>query len=186
MPHLGEPIEMSLNLKFLRVQSGMTLEQLATDSGLTRSYLSKLERGLSSPSIGSALKIADALGTTLDRLYGQHDDKDPVAVVRAKNGKPGEPGTYLSLVAGLAPDRLMRAFIVRPGRTAKRGRIMSHHEGEEILFMLTGRIELHIGKRKEVLNPGDCVQFDSTIPHKLIQVSSEPASALVVIATKTD
>jgi len=74
-------------------------------------------------------------------LYGQHDDKDPVAVVRAKNGKPGEPGTYLSLVAGLAPDRLMRAFIVRPGRTAKRGRIMSHHEGEEILFMLTGRIE---------------------------------------------
>jgi len=186
MPHLGEPIEMSLNLKFLRVQSGMTLEQLATDSGLTRSYLSKLERGLSSPSIGSALKIADALGTTLDRLYGQHDDKDPVAVVRAKNGKPGEPGTYLSLVAGLAPDRLMRAFIVRPGRTAKRGRIMSHHEGEEILFMLTGRIELHIGKRKEVLNPGDCVQFDSTIPHKLTAMTSEPASALVVIATKTD
>ena len=66
---------MTLNLKFLRVQSGMTLEQLATDSGLTRSYLSKLERGLSSPSIGSALKIAEALGTSLDRLYGQRTTK---------------------------------------------------------------------------------------------------------------
>ena len=52
----------------------------------------------------------------------------------------------------------------RPTQTAKRGRIMSHHEGEEILFILTGKIELLIGKRKEVLYPGDCVQFDSTIP----------------------
>ena len=176
---------MTLNLKFLRVQSGMTLEQLASDSGLTRSYLSKLERGLSSPSIGSAIKIAKALGTTLDRFYGQPDDHDPVTIVRAKNGKPGDVDTHLSLVAGLAPERTMRAFIVRPTKTAKRGRIMSHHEGEEILFILTGRIELVIGMRNETLNPGDCVQFDSTIPHKLTQVSSEPASALVVIATKT-
>jgi len=52
MCDLGNPIEMTLNPNFLRVQSGMTLEQLATDSGLTRSYLSKFERGLSSPSIG--------------------------------------------------------------------------------------------------------------------------------------
>ena len=181
---LGDLIEMTLNLKFLRVQSGLTLEQLATDSGLTRSYLSKLERGLSSPSIGSALKIAEALGTSLDRLYGQQDDKDPVAIVRAKNGKPGDVSTHLSLVAGLAPDRIMRAFIVRPTQTAKRGRIMSHHEGEEILFILTGRIELLIGKRKEVLHPGDCVQYNSTIPHKLTALSSEAASALVVIAAK--
>ncbi|MCK1483900.1 MULTISPECIES: XRE family transcriptional regulator [unclassified Bradyrhizobium] len=177
---------MTLNLKFLRVQSGMTLEQLAADSGLTRSYLSKLERGLSSPSIGSALKIAAALGTTLDRFYGQPDDHDPITIVRAKNGKAGDVDTHLSLVAGLAPGRTMRAFIVRPTKTAKRGRIMSHHEGEEILFILSGRIELVIGKRKETLKPGDCVQFDSTIPHKLTQVSSEPASALVVIATKTN
>jgi transcriptional regulator with XRE-family HTH domain len=184
--HTGSQIEMTLNLKFLRVQSGMTLEQLASDSGLTRSYLSKLERGLSSPSIGSALKIANALGMTLDRLYGQRDDKDPVAIVRARNGTPGEPDTHLSLVAGLAPERLMRAFIVRPDRTAKRGRIMSHHEGEEILFVLTGKIELLIGKRKEILNPGDCVQFDSTIPHRLTAMTSEPASALVVIAPKVE
>jgi transcriptional regulator with XRE-family HTH domain len=175
---------MTPNLKFLRVQSGMTLEQLATDSGLTKSYLSKLERGLSSPSIGVALKIAGALGITLDRLYGQQDDRDPVSIVRAKNGKAGDPSTHLSLVAGLAADRIMRAFIVRPTQTAKRARIMSHHEGEEILFVLTGRIELLIGKRKEALNPGDCVQFDSTIPHKLTAMTSVPASALVVIAAK--
>ncbi|MNW15480.1 Cupin domain protein [compost metagenome] len=61
---------------------------------------------------------------------------------------------------------------------------MSHHEGEEILFVLTGQIELQIGKRREVLNPGDCVQFDATIPHKLVALTEAAASALVVVAPK--
>ena len=182
MLYLGELNEMTLNLKFLRVQTGMTLEQLSQDSGLTRSYLSKVERGLSSPSIGTAIKIADALGTTLDKLYGQQDEDGPLTITRAKNGRAGEENTHLSLIAGLSPDRIMRAFIVRPTKTANRGRIMSHHEGEEILFVLTGKIEFLVSKRKEILYPGDCVHFDSTIPHKLTSLGSEPASALVVIA----
>ena len=174
---------MALNLKFLRVQSGMTLDQLAKDSALTRSYLSKIERGLSNPSIGSALTIARALGVTVDRLFGQNHQDDPVSIVRATGGKAGNPSTYLSLVAGHNPDRAMRAFILRPSRKPNRGRIMSHHEGEEILFVLSGKIEILIGRRKEVLNTGDCIHFDSTIPHKLTALTSEKASALVIIAS---
>lgn len=160
----------------------MTLEDLARDSGLTRSYLSKVERGISTPSIDSALNIAKALGVTVDRLFNQEVKDDPVTIVRGNGQSAGDPGSHLSLVAGLKNDRAMRAFVVRPGQTQRRGRIMSHHEGEEILFILTGQIELQIGKRREVLNPGDCVQFDSTIPHKLVALTDEPASALVVVA----
>jgi transcriptional regulator with XRE-family HTH domain len=173
---------MPLNLKSLRLQRSMTLEQLSSQSGLTRSYLSKLERGLSAPSIGSAIRIAAALSVSLDEMYGQAKDHDPITIVRGKNGKPGDPAMHLSLVAGINPERVMRAFIIRPSRTAKRGRMMSEHEGEEILFVLTGKIELVIGKRKEVLKPGDCVQFASTMPHKLTALTREPTSALVVIA----
>jgi transcriptional regulator with XRE-family HTH domain len=173
---------MPLKLKFLRLQRSMTLEQLSAKSGLTRSYLSKLERGLSVPSIGSAIKISTALGVSLDQMYGQTDDRDPISIIRSTNGKPGDPTMHLSLVAGTDPGRIMCAFIIRPTETAQRGRMMSEHAGEEILFVLTGRIELVIGKRKEVLKPGDCVQFDSTIPHKLVALSNKPASALVVIA----
>lgn len=173
---------MPLNLKYLRLKRSMTLEELSKKSGLTRSYLSKLERGLSAPSIGSAIQISTALGVTLDQMYGQQPDHDPVTIVRSKNGRPGDPTMHLSLVAGINPERNMRAFIIRPSQTAKRGRMMSEHEGEEILFVLTGKIELLIGKRKEVLSPGDCVQFASTMPHKLTAMTKEPASALVVIA----
>ena len=160
----------------------MTLEQLALDSGLTRSYLSKIERGLSNPSIDSALSIAKALGVTVDRLFGQVAENDVITIVRGNGVSAGDPDMHLSLVAGIKPDRVMRAFVVRPGKTQKRGRIMSHHEGEEILFALSGEIELKIGTRTEILRPGDCDQFDSTIPHKLTARTEVPASALVVIA----
>lgn len=172
----------ALHLKYLRVQSGMTLEDLARDSGLTRSYLSKVERGISTPSIESALNIAKALGVTVDRLFGEQAQEDVVTIVRGNGTSAGDPNNHLSLVAGIKADRAMRAFVVRPGKTQKRGRIMSHHEGEEILFVLTGTIEMQIGARRETLNPGDCVQFDSTIPHRLTSLTDVPASALVVIA----
>ncbi len=160
----------------------MTLEDLARDSGLTRSYLSKIERGVSTPSIEAALRIATALGVTVDRLFGQQLEEDIISIVRGNGSIAGGLSTHLSLVAGLRNDRVMRAFIVRPGKTHRRGRIMSHHEGEEILFVLSGDIEIQIGARRERLRPGDCVQFDSTIPHKLIALTDKPASALVVIA----
>jgi transcriptional regulator with XRE-family HTH domain len=172
----------ALHLKYLRVQSGMTLEDLAKDSGLTRSYLSKVERGISSPSIESALNIAKALGVTVDRLFGEQAQEDVVSIVRGNGKSAGDPNSYLSLVAGIKSDRAMRAFVVRPGKTQKRGRIMSHHEGEELLFVLTGTIEMQIGTRLETLQPGDCVQFDSTIAHRLTSLTDVPASALVVIA----
>jgi len=160
----------------------MTLEDLARDSGLTRSFLSKVERGLSTPSIESAFSIAKALGVTVEKLFGQQTDSDPVSIVRGNGRSAGDPAAHLSMVAGLKDDRAMRAFVVRPGQVQRRGRIMTHHEGEEILFILTGKIEMHLGTRREVLNPGDCVQFDSTIPHKLVALTDEPASALLVVA----
>lgn len=173
---------MSLKLKSLRLQRSMTLEQLSAKSGLTRSYLSKLERSLSVPSTASMIRLSMALGISLDQMHEQNDGHDPITIVRRKNDKREGSAMHLSLVAGITPGRSMRAFIVRPSRTAQRGRMMSEHEGEEILFVLTGKIELVIGRRKEVLQPGDCAQFDSTIPHKLVALSDKPASALVVIA----
>jgi transcriptional regulator with XRE-family HTH domain len=170
------------NLKLLRVQCGMTLETLADETNLTRSYLSKVERGLSNPSIGAAMSIARALGVSVERLFGQDAKEDPIRITRASRGKAGDPANYLSLLVG-STDKAMRAFVVRPSQKSGRSTIMSHHVGEEVLFVLSGTIEMQLGARREVLSSGDCVHFDSAIPHKLKSLSKDPASALVVIAS---
>jgi mannose-6-phosphate isomerase-like protein (cupin superfamily) len=105
-----------------------------------------------------------------------------VSRLSAFSGKAGDPANYLSLLVGSA-DKTMRAFVVRPGQKSGRSTIMSHHVGEEVLFVLSGTIEMQLGARREVLSSGDCVHFDSAIPHKLKSLSKEPASALVVIAS---
>ena len=76
----------------------------------------------------------------------------------------------------------MRASVVRPGNKGTRGRAASHHDGEEILFVLRGRIELRVGKETLTLGVGDCVHFNSSMPHQLSSVGATPASALVVVA----
>ena len=175
---------MALNLKQLRVQRGLTLEQLAQSSGLTRSYLSKVERGMSNPSIESALSISTALGISVEKLFGHREEEgDPVTIVRSHEGAGKDPEAYLSLVAGLNPDRTMRAFVVRPGNQSGRGRTTSHHDGEEILYVLKGKIEMQVGRSVEMLAVGDCVHFNSSIPHKLSSVGNVPASALVVVSS---
>jgi len=127
-------------------------------------------------------RIAKSLGATVELLFGEGPADEAESITRGKGTIAGDPANQLSLVAGLRDDRALRAFVVRPGKTQRSGRIMSHHQGEELLFVLTGEIEMQIGGRKEHLRPGACVQFDSTITHKLTALTDEPASALVVVA----
>ncbi len=85
---------MDQTLKFLRIKCGITLEQLARDSGLTRSYLSKVERGLSNPSIASALTISKALGVSVERLFGENAHHEAIDIIRANKGAAGQPNIY--------------------------------------------------------------------------------------------
>ena len=178
---------MALKLKLLRVQAGLTLEQLAQACGLTRSYISKVERGVSTPSIETAFKLAHALGVNVDRLFGKTEQLEEFSIVRAKDAEPDETNEYLSLVAGANGNRLMRAFVIRPGQfnggRAKK-RILSHHDGEEILYVFAGKLELTVGEKKEILEVGDCVQFNSSMPHKLVSVGKKEGVGLIVVTSR--
>lgn len=161
----------------------MTLEELALASGLTRGYVSKIERGLSKPSIGVALKLARALHVPVDELFGDPGERDPVTITRAAAAKThsdlrGSP----RVVAGTSPGHRMLAVVLKPGEVDGTSHPMSHHEGEELLYVLRGSIILQLADRREKLQIGDCAYFNSAIPHKLIQVGDEEAEALLVIA----
>ncbi|OZI28725.1 transcriptional regulator [Bordetella genomosp. 1] len=174
---------MSVKLKLLRVQSGKTLEELAQATELTRSYLSKLERGVSTPSISAALRIAKALGVTVEELFAEGSESDPVVINRAPSGRHrGEPGPRL--VSGTLPGHKMVAFVLSPTDEPVRNHPMSHHKGEELLFVLKGKISLQLARRTEQLGAGDSAHFNSSIPHKITSVGTQPAKVLLVIASE--
>lgn len=175
---------MSIKLKLLRVQAKLTLEELAQAAGMTRGYVSKIERGLSRPSIGGALKLAKALRVPVEELFGEPSERDPVKITRAADARKnadlrGSP----RVVAGTSPGHRMLAFLLRPGQVEAGQSPMSHHDGEEILYVLKGRISLQLADRKEILGAGDCAHFSSTVPHKITAIGDNTAEVLIVIAT---
>lgn len=175
---------MSLKLKLLRVQANLTLEDLARAAGMTRGYVSKIERGLSTPSIGGALKLAKALNVPVEELFGGSAERDPVTITRAADASAdidvqGAP----RVVAGTSPGHRMLAFLLRPGDTRSR-HPMSRHDGEELLYVIKGKVSLQLADRKDVLGPGDCAHFNSTVPHKIMPLGDDEAEVLIVIATE--
>ena len=75
-----------MRLRLLRKQQGMTLATVAERTGLTKSYLSKLERGQSSPSLVVAFKLAGALGVDVETLFGENPD--PAESERDRRPRP--------------------------------------------------------------------------------------------------
>jgi quercetin dioxygenase-like cupin family protein len=129
------------------------------------------------------LKLARALKVPVEELFGEPSETDPVTITRisdprARNPAQGEP----RVVAGTSPGQRMLAFVLQPGKERGRGHPMSHHEGEEILYVLKGRIHLQLANRTEALEAGDCAHFNSAVPHKITSIGEEAAEVLLVIA----
>lgn len=168
---------MSFSLKPLRQRAGLTLEDLARATGLTRSYVSKIERGLSSPSVGVAIKLAQALDTPVEQLFGATSSSQAVSITR----NPGATGANgPRIVAGIEGDHRMIAFVLTPGRQKASKPRMNDHKGEEILYVLSGEAQLHIAGRTEHLRAGDCAQFDGSIPHRVEATEAGNAEVLLV------
>jgi transcriptional regulator with XRE-family HTH domain len=70
-------------LRAVRRQRGLTLESLAEQTGLTKSYLSKIERRQSTPSIAVALKVARALDVDVAQLFSDETADEKIAIDRA-------------------------------------------------------------------------------------------------------
>lgn len=185
--------ELPFRLRALRRQQRLSLDQLAQRTSLTKSYLSKLERGISEPSISTVLKLAQAYGIGVPELIGAGKDGngDSVSVVRSTERQPlrkrsEEMGYRYEAMAG---DRLVKAmdpFIVHPPRVSDTTPSSFPHAGEEFMFVLKGSVSLTVGEREYRLAAGDSAYFDSELPHKLITVGRGKAEVLVVACRAPD
>lgn len=170
---------------FLRKQRGMTLDRLAVSSGLTKSYISKVERGLSVPSISTAMKIAVSLELSVGQLLGEDQYDDAISVVRRgerpsfMRGGSSSGYDYEMLAAGKR-FKTMEPFIMRPPLAFQDDRRFEHG-GQEMIFVLSGRMEVDFGGDSYRPEKGDCVYFDAHVPHRSRSLNGKIAEALVVV-----
>jgi transcriptional regulator with XRE-family HTH domain len=163
----------------------MTLDDVAEATGLTKSYLSKIEREICVPSIATALKVAASFDVTIGQLVGQEQTEESICVVCKDERSPftragSESGYYYEVLAGSKRFKSMEPFIMRPPFDFENGRFFEH-VGEEFIFVLSGAIEVQFVNRRIALKAGDAIYFDSHLPHRTRSIGRRPAEALVVI-----
>jgi transcriptional regulator with XRE-family HTH domain len=163
----------------------MTLDELASATGLDKGHLSRVERGQKGPSVATLVQIAHALKVKVAHLLGETTFDPAISLVRAANRKrlfePVKSGTtqYEVLISGTR--RAMESFVVYPARTHEDHKLVEHH-GEEMIFVLSGEIELQLVDRVIDLKTGDCVHFLGKLKHTLRQKGRRQAAALIIIA----
>ena len=169
-----------------RLALNLTLEQVAGRTGLTRSVLSKVENFRVTPSLPALAKIAQALETTISELTRGIEEPPEVSIVRNGEGvsverdRPNSRISYESLTykcAGMIESLLLSL----PSGTA-REEAMSH-EGEEFLYVLSGKVIFEYGEETFELTEGDSAYFNANIPHRINNGNEEVAKVICIFAS---
>lgn len=162
-----------------RTQLGVTLEQLAETSGVSAAALSRVERGLLSPTLRNAISIARGLGCELAELV----ERENAEITRA-----GDNLRYFDEATGIerlalarpSPDVELLSYTVPPGATSSR--FTAHKPGtREIFHLLAGRLEIHTAQEAVALDAGDTVTLRVDSEHWFRSIGDEPARIILIV-----
>ncbi|MFC3616731.1 helix-turn-helix domain-containing protein [Lutimaribacter marinistellae] len=182
----AEPLDLGARVRELRKARDWTLEQAASQAGLARSTLSKIENGQMSPTYDALKKLAVGLQISVPQLFTP-PQKDQIngrlSVTKSGEGTAHATATYEHelLAETLSKKRML------PYRARVRARSMEEfdgwvrHDGEEFLYVLTGVITLYTEFYEPIeMRRGDSAYYDGTMGHNVVSVSPEDATILWV------
>lgn len=156
---------------------GWTLEQLAGAASVSRRMVISVEQGAVNPSVGTLLRLSDALGVGLPALVAPPEPAS-VTIVRSGDGAQlwtGGGGGRGVLVAGTSPPDVLELWDwwLEPG---ERHGSDAHTAGtQELIHVLAGRLSIEVGDRVVDLDTGDAVAFPGDVDHAYVNPHEEPA-----------
>ena len=185
---------MGERLRLARQERGLTLRELANSLGVSPSMISQIETGRASPSVSTLYALASELDVSLDELL--FNDRRPPAgpAGPAAAGEASVPLVQraatrkrIGLASGVEwerltplsePDTEFLYVTYEVGGASSAEDQFQRHGGHEWGFVLEGSLEVRIGFDDYLLQPGDAISFDSTVPHRLANAGEVPVHAI--------
>jgi transcriptional regulator with XRE-family HTH domain len=174
-------------MRDLRTRNGWTRKEMSEQTGIPLSTLAKVEHGQLTLSYDKLLQISQKLNMRLSELLAHGDGPEPRAMTRRSIGtmdtavRVSSPNyDYYFLCPDLRKKRMIPIFGRPRARTLEEFGELVRHEGEEFIFVLTGRVEVHTEFYETVvLEPGQCMYIDSGMGHAyLLGPGCDEASAV--------
>lgn len=173
-------MDIGAKIKQLRIQLGLTQEELADRCELSKGFISQLERDLTSPSIATLIDILECLGTSPRAFFSDEGDKK---IVFAQGDMFEKDDEQLGRITWLVPNaqkNSMEPILVTllPGQATAP---QDPHEGEEFGFVLSGNVYLHHGAKKHRIRTGESFCFHPAAEHWLSNAGKSTAKTLWVV-----
>jgi quercetin dioxygenase-like cupin family protein len=165
-------------IKKVREQKKLTLNWMANETGYSIDYLKKIEAGKEIPPVGTLLTISRALD--LDSGYFLRAQASNLNNRIKAYTKRTENYAYSTLTPG-AENKHLKAFRVFVEPKKEHEGVGYLHEGEEFVYVLSGKIEVIVGEHVNKLKTGESLHFNSGIRHSMRNVGKEQTELLVVI-----
>jgi len=165
-------------IKKARLTKGVTLDFVANETGFSTEYLESVETGETMPPVGTILQIARALDID-SALLLKEQDSELTDRIKASS-KRTDNYAYETLTPGVEKKHL-KAFQITIDPMQDHSGVSYQHEGEEFVYVLSGKIQVLVGDNVNMLDAGDSLHFNSGIRHKLSNLGEEKALLVVVL-----
>jgi transcriptional regulator with XRE-family HTH domain len=167
-----------------RKRRDLSIEQLATLSGVSRSMISKIERCEAVPSTTILSKLAEALGVTFSRLMSAPVEPEILVIPAARQPvlRDEESGYVRRCLSPVLPGRGVDWVLNTLPAGSATGEFTAHRHGvEEYIYVLSGRLGVRIGDKSVTLEAGDSLYFEADALHAFANIGRSPCEYFLII-----
>ena len=184
---MSKPVEPRIigeHIRRLRLKRHVSVRAFAAQTGFSPSFISQLENGQVSPSLGSLQKIAEALDVTLGEFFAAaaSEAEEDMVVRPADRRRLDSTWTdvHLEALGSMNRSRRLEPVLAIFGVGGRSGNQLHSHSREEFAFVLKGSVTLTLGDEERELKPGDAVTLPAHSPHRWENRGRETVQVLMV------
>ncbi|MFJ1209784.1 helix-turn-helix domain-containing protein [Burkholderia pyrrocinia] len=168
-------VSLGNKIRALRQRLKLTLDETSTVAGISKPFLSQVERGRATPSITSLVRIAKALGVTMQYFIDTPTEARSVCRGNAlQYFQFANSASQFARLTNLVDGRKLDAILVRMPAGQPPSEVTTH-AGEEFVYVMRGQVALTLEDCTFTLNEGDTAHYESTMPHAWHNTADEEA-----------
>ena len=176
-------------LKAIRLKNDMTIQSLAAQSKVSSNMISRVERGLTIPSVEILMKLAAVFGKSINYFIEEISTTHEIV-----HSSPGQRDTTVyddednmhteSFTSGLRDPQFM-SFLCTVPKGGTSGQKNMYHPGDELIFLIDGSLRVTIAGEEYALSAGDSLSFKSHLPHRWDNVGDDDARIIWTLSPFT-
>ncbi len=180
---LSAEVLVGARIREIRTHHGLTLKKLAELSKLNINTLSMVEKGKTSPSVGTLQQLSRALEVPINAFFESNETSKKI-IVTPHDRRPATTCCN-AVIQNLGKDlknNAIEPYVISMEKDAGSGGRMIVHTGLEFAYCLSGNIQYIIGEQEYPMAPGDSIVFEAHIPHRWENIHSGDSHMILVIS----